>query len=144
MTRQKEERSAEFKELSALMQSVRNEVKDQLTNFREEIRIQLTDIRQEVHEKVSVIEIKQDEISDVQSILDCRVDKLEEDMKAMRDLIGRQGLGSQSDISHNSTNDEIDDADDVTGDETNLLVVFIDDVIITSELAAAAVGKGIV
>ena len=57
MTRQKEERSAEFKELSALMQSVRNEVKDQLTNFREEIRIQLTDIRQEVHEKVSVIEL---------------------------------------------------------------------------------------
>ena len=84
-------------------------MKDQLATFREEISKQVTDIRQEVNEKVSEIEEKQEEISDVQSILDCRVDKLEGELRAMKDLIGKQNSSPQNIDTTKASDIEIDD-----------------------------------
>ena len=79
MARQKEERIEEMKMLKKLlMEGVKEEIQEQLTVVRDEIKEQITGVREEFQVKVSGLDEKQTEISDVQSIMDCRVDKIEE------------------------------------------------------------------
>ena len=109
MAKQKEERMAEMDVLQKIfMQGVREEMKEQLTAFRQEIRRELAEVREEVQEKVTVLEDKQNEMSDIQSIMDCRVDKMEEEMTLLKELIGNQHT-SVPNVATAGQNAEIDD-----------------------------------
>ena len=105
---QKEERTEELDLLkTTIMKGVRQEIQEQLSGFREEVRKELNLVREEVKEQVSNLEEKQTEISDIQTIFDCRIDKLEEELKAMKYLTVRKDSG----LASSSTDDsEIDDA----------------------------------
>ena len=87
MKRQKEERAAEMQMLKEiLMEGVRDEIKAQLVEVREELGEKVTEVREEFQSKVSVLEQKHNELSDVQSVIDSKVDKLEEEMKTLREM----------------------------------------------------------
>ena len=88
MTRQKEERVAEMEMLKKIfMEGVKEHVKEQLVAVREEISEELTTVRNELHEKVEDLEKKHNEASDVQSVFDCRMDKIEEQIKTLKEVI---------------------------------------------------------
>ena len=110
MARQKEERIEEMKMLKKLlMEGVKEEIQEQLTVVRDEIKEQITGVREEFQEKVSGLEEKQTEISDVQSIMDCRVDKIEEELKILREMSQNQGnQGHASDFSSDN-NEHVED-----------------------------------
>ena len=74
---------------NSLMQGVKHEIQEQLAVFREEVRKEIAVVRNEVKDQIDNLEDKQTEMSDVQTILDCRIDKLEEELKAMRDLTAK-------------------------------------------------------
>jgi len=106
MAQQKEERKAEMDVLQKIfMQGVKEEMKEQLTAFRQEIRRELAEVREDVQKKVNVLEDKQNEMSDIQSIMDCRVDKMEEEMTLLKNLIGSQ----HTKVATEGQNAEIDD-----------------------------------
>ena len=85
MAKQKEERLTEMTMLkNMLMESVKHEIKKEITVAREVIKEEIVVLRDEVDTKVSNIEKKQTEMSDIQSIFDCRVDKLEEEIKSLK------------------------------------------------------------
>ena len=85
MAKQKEERLAEMNMLKDMfMESVKQEVKKQITVASEEIKEEIVEVRKEVDSKLTSVEVKQNEMSDVQTILDCRVDKLEEEIKSLK------------------------------------------------------------
>ena len=87
MKKQKQERMTEMTMMKEiLMEGVREEIQSQLSDFRKEIDEKVTGIREEVDERISNIEQKQNESSDVQSIMDCKVDKLENDMKTLKEM----------------------------------------------------------
>ena len=87
MKRQKEERVAEMQMLKEiLMEGVRDEIKAQLTEVREELDVKVTEVKEEFQSKVAVLEQKQYELSDIQSVIDGKVDKLEEEMKTLREM----------------------------------------------------------
>ena len=67
--KQKEERIAEIQEIKDIfIESVREEMKSQLSVFKAEVKTEIDVIRQEVNERVSGVEESQ---SDVNTILDC-------------------------------------------------------------------------
>ena len=110
MTKQKEERVAEMDSLRRVfMKDVKEEMKQQLTEFREEIRREIFNVREEFIEKVSTLEDKQNEMGDIQSIMDCKVDKLEEELRAMVELVESQRNGPRNGAS-TEENDEFNDA----------------------------------
>ena len=85
MTKQKEERMAEMTLLKKMfMDSVKNEVDKQVAAVREEIKDNLGELKVEVDDKIKDVNDKQNEISDVQSVLNCRVDKLEEELRSLK------------------------------------------------------------
>ena len=87
MARQKEERQEELETLrKVFMEGVKEQMKEQITLVREEMRAELSAVRNDVQDKVEDLGEKQKEISDVQSILDCRVDKLEEELKKLKQV----------------------------------------------------------
>ena len=87
MARQKEERQEELETLrKVFMEGVKEQMKEQITLVREEMKAELSAVRNEVQDKVEDLGEKQKEISDVQSILDCRVDKLEEELKKLKQV----------------------------------------------------------
>lgn len=108
MKRQKEERKEELDMLKkSLMQGVKHEIQEQLAVFREEVRKEIAVVRNEVKDQIDNLEDKQTEMSDVQTILDCRIDKLEEELKAMRDLTAKDN----SDLNDlNAVHSDINDA----------------------------------
>ena len=84
----KEERITEIQEIKdSFIESVRAEMKSQLSVFKAEVKTQIDEIRQEVNERVTGVEDRQSELSDVNSILDCRIDKLEEELHLMKNLL---------------------------------------------------------
>ena len=85
MIKQKEERMAEMALMKEMfMDTVKNEIEKQVMAVREEIKDNIDDVKVEVDDKLKDIKEKQNEISDVQSVLDCRVDKLEEELKSLK------------------------------------------------------------
>ena len=105
MARQKEERFEEMKLLkNLLMEGVKEEIQEQLTVVRSEIKEQITGVRVEFQEKLVEIDEKQAVMSDVQSILDCRVDKIEEELKILREMSQNHGNhGHANDSSADNT-----------------------------------------
>ena len=78
MKRQKEERVAEMQMLKeTLMEGVRDEIKAKLARVREELSEKVTEVREEFKSKVTVLEQKQSELSDVKSVMDSKVEKLQ-------------------------------------------------------------------
>ena len=87
MAKQKEERHEELEALKKVfLEGVKEEMKEQITLVREEMRAELSAVREDFEEKVEDLGEKQKEISDVQSFLDCRVDKLEEELKKLKQV----------------------------------------------------------
>ena len=87
MKKQKEERLSEMQTLKELlMDGVREEIKSQLAEVREELEERVVEVREEFQGKVAVLEQKQTEMSDVQTVIDCKVDKLEEEIKTLREM----------------------------------------------------------
>ena len=87
MKKQKQERLSEMQTLKELlMEGVREEIKSQLAEVREELDEKVKEVREEFQGKVTVLEQKQTELSDVQSVMDCKVDKLEEEIKILREM----------------------------------------------------------
>ena len=85
MSKQKEERMAEMTLLKEiLMDSVKNEIEKQVTAVREEIKDNISEVKVEVDDQIKDVKEKQNEMSDVQSVLDCRVDKLEEELRSLK------------------------------------------------------------
>ena len=102
MKRQKEERFSEMAMMKEiLMTGVRDEMKTQFMEFRKEIDEKVSMVREELSEEISNLDQKQKELGDVQSIMDCRVDKLENDIRAIREMSRNPG-DSFSEIAENA------------------------------------------
>lgn len=110
MKKQKEERKDEMKMLkSLLMEGVREEIKEQLTSIRAEVDEKVAAVREEFENKISDVEGKHTEMSDIQSVLDCKVDKLEEEMKTLRDMTKNRFSDRQSDPTEGNSLDNSED-----------------------------------
>ena len=81
MLKQKVEREAELEVLKQIfMDGVKEQMKEELKIVRKELKDEVATIVNKVDEKVVALEDKHSEMCDVQSVLDCRVDKLEEEI----------------------------------------------------------------
>ena len=110
MKKQKQERLSEMQTLKELlMEGVREEIKSQLAEAREELNEKVVEVREEFQGKVMVLEQKQTELSDVQSVIDCKVDKLEEEIKTLREMSKNKTI---------PTDDRSIEPNDAVGDTT--------------------------
>ena len=115
MKRQKEERVEEMKLLKTLlMEGVKKEITEQISTIREEMDEKVTAVREEFANKFLAIDQKHSEVSDVQSVLDCKVDRLEEEIKTLREL-------TKNRFSENVSNDYSDSSSDTSEDVSKLV-----------------------
>ena len=85
MARQKEERLAEMTIMKDMfMESVKEEIKKQVTEASEGIKQEIVLVREEVDINITNLEVKHNKMSDVQTNFDHRVDKLEEEIKSLK------------------------------------------------------------
>ena len=104
MSRQKEERASEMEMLKQmLMEGVKEQIKEQVAAAKDEMKEELTTVKNELNDKVDGLEKKQSEVSDVQSVLDCRIDKLEDEMKTLK-----HAAKSKNNLESETNSDEAD------------------------------------
>ena len=94
---------------SLLMEGVREEIKEHLTSIRAEVDEKVSAVREEFENKISAVEGKQTELSDVQSVLDCKVDKLEVEIKTLREMTKNRFSDIQSDPTEGNSFDNVED-----------------------------------
>ena len=107
MKKQKEEREEEMKTLkSLLMEGVKEEIKVQIGDIRTEVDEKVAAVQEELENKLSAMDHKHSEVINVQSVLDSRVDMLESEIKALREMTKNKCSESESSSDTNSDTSE--------------------------------------